>query len=83
MAIKNLKKDGNAYTWRNGNESRGVYYTNDNGEGAFFQSDKTGQTKQLIGTCQFSAGESLSGMRKKVNRLFDEWGGDAVDDPRI
>lgn len=83
MAIKNLKKDGNAYTWRNGNESRGVYYTNDNGEGVFFQSDKTGQTKQLVGTCQFSSCESLSGMRKKVNRLFDEWGGDAVDDPRI
>jgi len=83
MAIKNLQKNGMEYTWRNSNESRGVYYTNGNGEGVFFQSDRTGETRQLVGTCQFSACETLSGMRKKINRLFEEWGGDQYDDPRI
>jgi len=83
MAIKNLQKNGMEYTWRNGNESKGVYYTNRNGEGVFFQSDRTGETRQLIGICQFSACETMSGMRKKINRLFEEWGGDLYEDPRI
>jgi len=83
MAIKNLQKNGMEYTWRNSNESRGVYYTNESGEGVFFQSDRTGETRQLVGTCQFSACETLSGMRKKINRLFDEWGGDQYEDPRL
>lgn len=83
MAIKNLKKNGNGYTWRNGNNSRGCYYTNDNGEGVFYQSDRTGETKQLVGTCQFTACKTVDGMRKKINRLFAEWGGDQYEDPRI
>ena len=83
MSIKNLHQDGSAYTWRNGNESRGVYYTNGNGEGIFYQSDRTGETKQLVGTCQFSTCATISGTRRKINRLFDEWGGDQYEDPRI
>lgn len=83
MSIKNLNQDGKMYTWRNAHESRGVYYTNRYGEGVFFQSDRTGQTKQLVGTCQFSACSSMSGTRKKINRMFDEWGGEEYEDPRI
>lgn len=83
MSIKNLHRDGNAYTWRNGNNSRGVYYTNGCGEGVFYQSDRTGQTKQLVGTCQFSVCQTVSGTRQKINRLFDEWGGEQYEDPRI
>lgn len=83
MAIKELRKNGNEYTWRNGNNSRGCYYTSGNGDGVFFQSDRTGETKQLVGTCQFSACETLSGMRRKINRLFEDWGGDQYEDPRI
>lgn len=83
MTIKELKKNGNEYTWRNGNESRGCYYTNANGDGVFFQSDRTGETRQLVGTCQFSACETMSGTRRKINRLFEEWGGDQYEDPRI
>ena len=83
MTIKNLQKNGKEYTWRNGNESRGVYYTNSNGEGVFFQSERTGETRQLVGTCQFTACETVSGMRRKVARLFEEWGGEQYEDPRF
>ena len=77
--IKNLQKAGSTYTWRNGNESRGTYYTDKNGQGIFFQSDRTGQTKQITGTCQFSACQTASGTRRKLNKLFDEF----TEDPRI
>ena len=77
--IKDLRRDKNEWWWRNANDSRGVYYTDKNGEGIFFQSDRTGQTKQLVGTCQFSACETPSGTRRKLNKLFDEM----YEDPRI
>lgn len=77
--ITNLHNDSDSWTWRNSTESRGVYYTNNNGEGVFFQSDRTGETRQIVGTSQFSACSSASGMRKKLNRIFDE----QYEDPRI
>lgn len=77
--IKELHQDNGQWFWRNGTNSRGVYYTNKNGEGIFFQSDLTGETKQIEGTCQFSACDTASGMRRKLNRIFD----DMTDDPRI
>lgn len=49
-----------------------MYYTDKNGEGIFFQSDRTGQTKQLVGTCQFKACETASGTRRKLNKIFDD-----------
>lgn len=79
MAISRLYNDGKQWFFRNPSDSRGVYYTDRNGEGIFFQSDKTGQEKQLVGTCQFSACATASGTRKKLNRLFD----DDWEDPRI
>lgn len=77
--IKNLQKDGNRYIWRNGNDSRGVYYTDKNGNGIFFQSDRNGQEKQITGTCQFKACETISGTRRKLNKLFDDFS----EDPHI
>ena len=79
MKINSLthNSDG-SWTFRT-EANRGCYYTNANGEGLFFQSDKTGNTKQLIGTCQFSACETASGMRRKLSKLFE----DDNDDPRI
>lgn len=78
MKITDLHRDGNRWFFRNANDSNGIYYTNNAGEGIFFQSDKTGSEKQIIGTCQFSACETRSGMRKKIARelTWDE-------DPRI
>lgn len=78
MKITNLHHDGNQWFFRNAEDSRGVYYTNGSGEGLFFQSDRTGETKQIIGTCQFSACSSASGMRKKIQRLEL-----SLEDPRI
>lgn len=79
MKINNLKhqKDG-SWTFRT-EDNRGTYYTNANGEGLFFQSDRTGETKQLIGTCQFSACETASGMRRKIEKIL----GEEREDPRI
>ena len=73
--INNLEHHNNgSWSWRRAENSRGCYYTNNDGEGIFFQSDKTGETKQFVGTCQFSACKTASGMRRKLNRysLFGE-----------
>ena len=77
--IKNLHHDGTQWFWHNANDDRGTYYTDRNGEGIFFQSAKTGNTKQITGTCQFKACMTASGMRRKLNALFDEY----TEDPRI
>ena len=77
--IKELRNNDREWLWRNSTESRGVSYTDKNGEGIFFQSDRTGQTKQLVGTCQFKACETASGTRRKLNKIFD----DLFEDPRI
>lgn len=76
--IKGLKRDGKTWTWRNANNSTGTYYTDNNGEGIFFQSDRNGEESQLVGTCQFSACATESGMRRKLNKLFDEFAEDPV-----
>lgn len=73
--IKNLYHDQDGHwSWRNANgESRGLYYTTNQGEGIFYQSDETGDVRQITGLCQFSACETASGMRRKLNReWFDE-----------
>ena len=77
--IRDLHHDDKQWFWRNRLNSRGVYYTSKSGDGIFFQSDRTGETKQIVGTCQFSSCETASGMRRKLNRLFDE----TTCDPRI
>ena len=69
--IKNLHSAGSQWFWKNSTNSYGTYYTNGNGDGIFYQSDRTGETKQIIGTCQFSACKTASGMRRKLNKLFD------------
>lgn len=77
--IKELRNNDREWLWRNSTESRGVYYTDKNGEGIFFQSNRTGQTKQLVGICQFKACETASGTRRKLNKIFDN----LFEDPRI
>lgn len=73
--IKDLHhdKDG-SWTWRNANgRSRGLYYTNREGEGIFYQDDESGNVRQVTGLCQFSACDTASGMRRKLNKMFDDW----------
>ena len=76
--IKNLHRDGNQWFWHTA-DNRGVYYTNTDGEGIFFQSSATGNTKQIMGTCQFKSCQTVSGTRRKINAIFDEY----TEDPRI
>ena len=78
MNITTVEQFENQWMFRT-SDGRGTYYTNKNGEGVFFQSDKTGETMQLIGTCQFHACETKSGMKRKLNRLAETWN----EDPRI
>lgn len=62
------------WSWRNANgESRGLYYTNREGEGIFYQDDRTGSIRQITGLCQFQACDTPSGMRRKLNKMFDDW----------
>lgn len=77
--IKDLKHNGNEWTWRNANNSQGVYYTDKNGQGIFYQSDRNGETKQLVDTAQFQACETASGNRRKLNKLFDDFAEDPAD----
>lgn len=80
--INLVHQDDGSWTWRLegdgvdnfGYDRRndGVYYTNSSGEGVFFQSDRDGSTRQIIGTCQFSACETASGMRRKLNRMYND-----------
>lgn len=77
MKISNIKQFNNEWTFRT-SDNKGVYYTNRNGEGIFFQSDRTGETRQLIGTCQFQACQTKSGMKRKLERIVT-WN----EDPRI
>lgn len=77
--IKNLHHDGREWTWRTGTKSKGVYYTDKNGNGIFYQDDRTGETRQLVGTAQFTACTTESGMRRKLNRIFD----DMMEDPQV
>lgn len=49
MTIRNLKKDGDRWTW----DMDGTHYkTNADGEGLFI--DKGYEVKQITGTCQYS-----------------------------
>ena len=73
MAIRNLHNNDKQWFWRTNGDSLGVYYTDRNGEGIFFQSDRTAQTKQITGTAQFSACATASGTRRKLNKIFDEF----------
>ena len=76
--VKNLHREENQWFWRTADD-RGVYYTDKNGQGIFFQADRNGETKQITGTCQFSACASESGTRRKLNKIFDEF----AEDPRL
>lgn len=60
-----------SWTWHLDGDERHCYYTNRMGEGIFTQDLETGNTRQLTGTCQFSAPETVSGMRRKLNRWFN------------
>lgn len=51
-------------------EPRYIWHTNDAGEGIFVYDRKRGDDKQIRGTCDFCACQTVSGMRRKLNREF-------------
>lgn len=65
-----LQFDGSMWTFRSMEYNCGCYCTNNNGEGLFFQDDRTGNVRQLLGTCQFSACQTRSGMLRKAKRVL-------------
>lgn len=78
--ITSLKHHENgSWTWRRAKNSTGVYYTTGAGEGIFFQSDRTGSTKQIEGLSQFHACRTASGMRRKLATHMEY----IMEDPRI
>ncbi len=62
--------DGNEWGWRV--EGSPIYYcTNGMGDGIFTQDDRTGETKQIVGTCQFSV-RGLKNPRAKIRKWMQE-----------
>ena len=77
MKIKNLTRNGNEWMWRidtddpySRYDTDGVYYTDKDGYGIFFQKDGAYPPKQITGTCQFSSCDTASGMRRKLIKYF-------------
>lgn len=79
IKVKNLRREGGQWFWRleavDGGPAfahkNGVYFTNKHGEGIFFQDDNTAEVRQIVGTCQFSACKTASGMRRKLTRDYN------------
>ena len=73
MKIRKLTRheDGH-WTWYVGDDDSRIYYTNKDGQGIFVIRDCENASRQLTGTCQFSACETVSGMRRKLHRFFDD-----------
>lgn len=79
IKVRNLHREGNQWFWRleaaEGGPvfayDKGVYFTNKQGDGIFFQDDKTAAVRQIVGTCQFSACATASGMRRKLTRDYN------------
>lgn len=69
MKSIHYKHDGNEWTWWISGEDK-CYYTNRMGQGIFVQDITTGQTRQLVGTCQFSV-SGLKDPRAKIRRWMN------------
>ena len=79
MKIKGLTRNENEWTWRVETDdpyfrygTDGVYYTDKDGCGIFFQRDGAYAPKQITGTCQCEACETASGMRRKIAKWFED-----------
>lgn len=71
-SVKKLYKDGDCWTWEISNQPGRIFYTNNNGEGIWEDWGKGEQ--QIVGICEFSLkGYSLSGARKKINRIANNY----------
>lgn len=84
LKIRNLHKSDDRWFWHLSGEildlvtvgryhvtENDVFFTNSNGEGIFMQRDADGAITQLVGTFQFSARQTSSGMRRALYRLFN------------
>lgn len=68
--ITNLKKQADGrWTWK----ADGVAYaTNKAGNGMFEEDEYGFFNKQTVGTCDFKSCKTVSGMRRKLHRWFDD-----------
>ena len=82
MQIISLQQNGKQWSFRNATNSLGVYFTNQIGNGLFFQNESTGETKQIAGTCQFVAGCTEYETEKRIHQFFPEnWADIFIQDP--
>lgn len=81
--IRNLHHEDTTYTilgkeyhgvrWSWQMEYENIYYeTGKDGDGIWMYNVRTNERKQIAGTCQFSACQTASGMRRKLERYFSE-----------
>ena len=73
VKIKHLQRYGDhGWMWRIEGEG-GYYYTSKGGSGIFHDDPNKGiWNKQLVGMSQFEACATASGMRRKLNRYYNE-----------
>ena len=68
--ITNVRKDADGrWTWEV--DGKG-YATNKAGNGIFAEDESGFYSRQTVGTCQFTACKTVSGMRRKLHNWFDE-----------
>lgn len=76
--IRNLHSayNGTRWTWTiaGGEEYDGdpryIYHTDNDGDGMFRYDRKRDEDKQIEGLCQFTACQTASGMRRKLEKYF-------------
>lgn len=69
MKIANVRhEDDGRWTWT---ADGTAYATNRFGEGMFIHDEYGFFNKQIVGTCQFVACKTVSGMRRKLNNWFN------------
>ena len=79
MRIQKLKRlsGTNTYTWRTVEGNRGTYLTFANGKGILYQQDDNQYGTKFATHEKFAVCKTLSGTRKKLNRIFEP----LTDDP--
>ena len=72
MTICNLHRlpHSNTWMWRTKEGNRGNYMTYDNGKGILYQQDDNRWGKKLCTHERFQVCKTVSGTRKKLNRIF-------------
>ncbi len=77
--LKRMMKNSRTWCWRSVEGNKGLYYTNTEGSGMFFQSDTQDYVIKLLSYERFKVCKTPGGTRKKLNNIFKECQEDPCD----